>query len=557
MKSENHLKAALLSISSYAALFLFVVVLVFAATAHCQVSVAMAPPIHFQFLNASGQPLANGKIYTYQAGTTICQNSYVDASGTTQNACPIPLDATGSPSNGSTQTGIFLSNTSWKFVAYDVNNAFQWSVDNVTTYFALLNSTNTWSATQTFSVPIVDTDTDNQFVLGSPGNQTTVDFPPPAGNVTVHFPNITDTVVARTTTDTLTNKTLTSPTINGGTQTNVSLVTPTINSVPVADSPGTYVSIANASPTGTTANALVKLINAPSNATIAATTDTSGIVGICLSACGNTGSAIIQASGTANCIFDAAVNAGDYVVPSPNTAGDCHDFGAEYPSATQALGRVLVTNAAPGTYAMLLYGSDVKIPGSALGIVQVANAGVTGTTLFTLTKLTGAPSTAVIAASGDKSGIVGITVAGAGTAGIAQIQQSGLASCVFDGATTAGDYVQISATTTGDCHDAGATFPTVNQVIGRVLTTNGSNGTYQMMLYAPDYKSPGTAFVQSGVSTGCGATCTFTYPIAYSSVISCVCSGEGGSCNIASKSATQCVANTTVGTVDFLVTGNP
>lgn len=112
------------------------------------------------------------------------------------------------------------------------------------------------------------------------------------------------------------------------------------------------------------------------------------------------------------------------------------------------------------------------------------NAGTTGTTLNKLAKLTGAPSTAVITATTDTSGAVGVVIAGAGTTGSATIQSNGVVSLVMDGATTAGDYVQISGTTAGDGHDIGAmTCPTSGgQVIGRVLSTNVGGGTYQVLL---------------------------------------------------------------------------
>lgn len=115
--------------------------------------------------------------------------------------------------------------------------------------------------------------------------------------------------------------------------------------------------------------------------------------------------------------------------------------------------------------------------------MQVANASSTGTTANKLAKLTGAPSKAVITSTSDTSGAIGIVVAGAGTTGSADIAQTGQASCVFDGATTAGDYVQISATTGGDCHDAGASLPSSGQILGRVLSTNGAGGTYSMVLF--------------------------------------------------------------------------
>jgi hypothetical protein len=55
---------------------------------------------------------------------------------------------------------------------------------------------------------------------------------------------------------------------------------------------------------------------------------------------------------------------------------------------------------------------------------------------------------------------------------------------VFDGATIAGDYVQISSTVAGDCHDAGASLPTGGQILGRVLSTNAAAGTYAMAIQA-------------------------------------------------------------------------
>lgn len=124
----------------------------------------------------------------------------------------------------------------------------------------------------------------------------------------------------------------------------------------------------------------------------------------------------------------------------------------------------------------------------------ISNAASTGTTVNTLTKLTGAPSTAVITATTDTGGAVGITTAGAGTSGTATITTAGKLPCVFDGATTAGDYVQISSSTPGNCHDTGsASYPSSGgQVVGRTLSTNASNGTYTMDLF-PSEIQPGGA----------------------------------------------------------------
>jgi hypothetical protein len=74
---------------------------------------------------------------------------------------------------------------------------------------------NTWTALKTFVAAIAVTPLTNQIILGTAPNQTVLNFPAPAGNITLVFPITADTMVGRATTDTLTNKTLTTPVING------------------------------------------------------------------------------------------------------------------------------------------------------------------------------------------------------------------------------------------------------------------------------------------------------------------------------------------------------
>jgi len=130
---------------------------------------------------------------------------------------------------------------------------------------------------------------------------------------------------------------------------------------------------------------------------------------------------------------------------------------------------------------------------------QLANATVTGTTLNKLAKMNGQGSV-VITAISDTSGALGVVVAGAGTSGSADVAQVGQASCVFDGATTAGDFATISSTTAGDCHDFGASAPTTSQAVGRVLSTNASAGTYAMQLLSGGGGGSGSGTVNSGSS---------------------------------------------------------
>lgn len=111
------------------------------------------------------------------------------------------------------------------------------------------------------------------------------------------------------------------------------------------------------------------------------------------------------------------------------------------------------------------------------------NETITGTQLHKLAKLTGNPSKVIATTISDTLGIIGIVVSGSGNSGTATIVWSGIASCVFDGATTAGDYVVNSPTVAGDCHDTGSSTPPLSgQIIGIVTSTNGGTGTYSVDL---------------------------------------------------------------------------
>lgn len=132
--------------------------------------------------------------------------------------------------------------------------------------------------------------------------------------------------------------------------------------------------------------------------------------------------------------------------------------------------------------------------------LTITNATSTGTTTNKLVKLTGAPSTGVITGTSDTSGAIGICVANCGTVGAGTIIESGIGGCIFDGATTAGDYVQISGSVAGDCHDSGSTFPTSGMVLGRVLTTNAAGGTFSVLLFSPDVAAVSAKTIASGTS---------------------------------------------------------
>jgi len=284
--------------------------------------------------------------------------------------------------------------------------------------------------------------------------------------------------------------------------------------------------VANDSSVGTVNNTLTKLADVPSKAVRAATTDTGGIVGITTQDGGTTGSATIQFGGTASCIFDGATTAGDYVQISSTTAGACHDAGATYPASGQVIGRVLSTNISQGTYTVDLFspeisgstGGTVTLSGDVTGASNAniatqsksvyelwSNDGVTGTATGKLIKDNGSGQ-AVTISTADTSGILGICKTGCGTTGTATVQVTGFASGVFDGATTSGDFVCASTTSAGELHDCGTSQPTTTQLIGTVLSTNATGGTYTFDLFPPGEIASLSAPGGGGHVTG--GTCT-------------------------------------------------
>jgi hypothetical protein len=108
-----------------------------------QATVLMPLP-RFQALTVTGQPLLNGCLFTYAAGTTTPQATYTDSTGGTPNANPVILDSLGSASIW------FATNSSYKLALWSPgspanstcsNGALLWSQDNVTGLLTTLTST--------------------------------------------------------------------------------------------------------------------------------------------------------------------------------------------------------------------------------------------------------------------------------------------------------------------------------------------------------------------------------------------------------------------------------
>ena len=124
----------------------------FGLTANAQVS--PYPWVRPQFLDNTGKPLAGGKLWTYQSGTSVQQSTYCDALGTVLNQNPILLDAGGRPSGsaGSSSCGIFLGANAYKFVLQNSLGSQIWSIDNIAaSSTSLLASNNLWTGTNQFN----------------------------------------------------------------------------------------------------------------------------------------------------------------------------------------------------------------------------------------------------------------------------------------------------------------------------------------------------------------------------------------------------------------------
>lgn len=125
----------------------------------------------WQFFDDSGVPLAGGKLYTYDAGTTTPRATYTSASGATPNTNPIILDAAGR-------------------VPSEV-----WLTTNVNYKFILKTSTDTtlWTSDDIAGVPA--SSVTSLRINGSTSGYVDLTTVPVAGSNTITFPAATGTVL--------------------------------------------------------------------------------------------------------------------------------------------------------------------------------------------------------------------------------------------------------------------------------------------------------------------------------------------------------------------------
>lgn len=84
----------------------------------------LLPVLKQRFFDPNGAPLAGGKLYSYEAGTTTPTPTFTDQSGTAANTNPIILNANG-------EADVWIKSGSYKFVLQDSTGVTLWTVDNV------------------------------------------------------------------------------------------------------------------------------------------------------------------------------------------------------------------------------------------------------------------------------------------------------------------------------------------------------------------------------------------------------------------------------------------
>ena len=86
---------------------------------------ATISPVPFlQFIDANGNPLSGGKLYTYVAGTTTPSATYTTSAGNIANANPVILDSAG-------RASVWLATGTYKFVLKDSTDTLVYTTDNI------------------------------------------------------------------------------------------------------------------------------------------------------------------------------------------------------------------------------------------------------------------------------------------------------------------------------------------------------------------------------------------------------------------------------------------
>lgn len=180
-------------------------------------------------LDSNGDPISGALLYTYGEGTTTPLATYSDETLTTPHANPIVADANGRFGN------IYLQAAAYKFVLKDASDVTIWTLDN----FNPDGGTVTLAAVTDSIFSVVDdgdTSKVGKFQISGVTTATTR---------TLTWPDYDGSIATLAGTETLTNKTLTSPTINAGALSGTFTGNPTLSGNPVLTGSPDFSSAAN------------------------------------------------------------------------------------------------------------------------------------------------------------------------------------------------------------------------------------------------------------------------------------------------------------------------
>jgi hypothetical protein len=105
----------------------------------------LAPPPIFQAFAPNGEFLVGGQLFTYAAGSSTPQVTYVDSTLTTQNTNPVIL-------NGYGQAQVWFDPTLvYKLILEDANGNILWTVDQINPYLTSASLTSTLASYATIA----------------------------------------------------------------------------------------------------------------------------------------------------------------------------------------------------------------------------------------------------------------------------------------------------------------------------------------------------------------------------------------------------------------------
>ena len=199
-----------------------------------------------------------------------------------------------------------------------------------------------------------------------------------------------------------------------------------------------------------------------------------GIVGVA-STTATTGQTIpISTYGTANCVFENPVFAGDYVGASGLVAGNCKDVGPVYPTTSQIIGFALsgsATGVSGTTQNVFLFG--VEIRGSGGGSVGATGpAGATGAV-----GATGADGATGAAGAAGTTGATGATGSAGATGPQGPTGATGSAGLTGATGAAGGNGLDGATGATGVAGATGATGPAGAAANTTIFTSDVSSGT--------------------------------------------------------------------------------